>query len=166
MKILGIDPGTTRIGYGLIKSSGGDFRSVRHGILEITPGGSVPKLLELGKRFEALLKKLKPEAVAIEKLYFSNNQKTAIAVAEARGVLRFITGRLGLPLLEYGPQEVKLALTNNGRADKTAVKMMVCRTLNLKDIKGPDDVADALAIAITGAAHARMRLLTQKKLWL
>ncbi len=73
MIIIGIDPGTTRIGYGLIDSSGGDLRSIDHGILEIAPGGSVEKLLELGKRFEALLKKLKPEAVAIEKLYFSNN---------------------------------------------------------------------------------------------
>lgn len=155
MLILGIDPGTTRIGYGLIESKGGDLRAIKHGLLEISPGKSTQKLLELGLRFEALINKFKPDTIAIEEVYFSNNQKTAISVAEARGVMRFISVKNNIPVFEYGPQEVKSALTGNGRADKTGVKMMVCKILGLKDVPGPDDVTDALAIAITCAARIK-----------
>ncbi len=156
MLILGIDPGTTRIGYGLIESKGGDFQPLDYGLIEISPGGSTKKLLELGDRFEKLLKKLKPDSLAIEEVYFSKNQKTAISVAEARGAMRLIAARLKTPIFEYGPQEVKLAVTGDGRADKISVKTMVCKTLKLQNIEGPDDIADALAIAITGAARAKL----------
>jgi crossover junction endodeoxyribonuclease RuvC len=155
MLILGIDPGTTRIGYGLIESKGGDIKALNYGLLEIKSGQNIEKLLELGRRFESLLNKLKPDAVAIEEVYFSNNQKTAIAVAEARGVLRFISAKNNIRVFEYGPQQVKLALTGDGRADKIGVKTMVCRTLGFKAIKGVDDITDALAISITCAARIK-----------
>ncbi len=154
MKILGIDPGSTRIGYGLIESSG-DAKALEFGLIEISKQSKEGKIRELHDRFKMLLKKTTPELVAIEELFFSKNQKTAIEVAEARGIMKLLVIQASIPLLEYGPREVKIAITNDGVADKKAVIMMVERILKIK-IKGPDDVADALAIALTAAARYRI----------
>lgn len=153
MKILGIDPGSSRIGYGLIESSGP--KAIDFGLIEIPKQSKEGKILELHDRFQQLLKKMSPDAVAIEELFFSKNQKTAIEVAEARGVMRLLVVQANILLVEYGPREVKLAITSNGAADKKAVITMVERILNIK-IKGPDDIADALAIALTAAARYKI----------
>ncbi len=154
MKILGIDPGSTRIGYGLIESSG-SLTAIDFGLIEIPKQSKEGKIRELHDRFKALLVKTKPELVAIEELFFSKNQKTALEVAEARGIMKLLVVQANVPLLEYGPREVKLAITNNGIADKQAVITMVERILKIK-IKGPDDIADALAIALTAAARYKI----------
>ncbi len=155
MRILGIDPGTSRIGYGLIES-GADLKALDFGLLELSKIKSSSALLEIANSFSKLLNTTKPEAVSIEKIFFTKNQKTAISVAEARGVISLLVLQKGLPLYEYGPREVKQAVTSYGLADKRAVKKMVCQILSLTDIKGPDDVTDALAIAITAASRYKL----------
>ncbi len=151
MKILGIDPGSSRIGYGLIADDGRNLTAITHGLIELRQKDPHEKLLALAHEMRALLKESAPDVVALEKLYFSTNQKTGIAVAESRGAIALLILEAHLPLLEYGPGEVKLAVTNDGGADKIAVAKMVKKILRLTSIKGPDDVSDALAIAITGA---------------
>lgn len=155
MRILGIDPGTTRIGYGLIEGTA-DLKALDFGLLDIATAKGTSPLIEISRSFSKLLDKTKPEAVAIEKIFFTKNQKTAISVAEARGVISLLVLQRGLPLFEYGPREVKQAVTNYGLSDKTAVKKMVCHILDLDDVKGPDDITDALAIAITAASRYRI----------
>lgn len=150
MKILGIDPGTTRIGFGLV-AEGTKLSALGYGIIEIREKNPHQKLLSLAREIRALLAKTSPGIVALEKLYFSTNQKTGIAVAESRGVIAMLVLEANLPLLEYGPREVKQAVTNDGVADKKAVAKMVKKILGLTTIEGPDDVSDALAIAVTGA---------------
>ena len=150
MRILGIDPGSARIGYGLI-SDGRRLTAADFGVIDLKISDPHERLRGLSKAVRALLKKTAPDIVALEKLYFSTNQKTGIAVAESRGAIRLLILEADIPLFEYGPGEVKLAITNNGAADKTAVAKMVKKILGLTEIKGPDDVTDALAIAITGA---------------
>ncbi|MDO8585228.1 MAG: crossover junction endodeoxyribonuclease RuvC [bacterium] len=151
MKILGIDPGSARIGYGLITDDGRRLVAITHGLIELRQKDPHEKLLALAREMRALLKQSAPDIVAVEKLYFSTNQKTGIVVAESRGAICLLILEAGIPLFEYGPGEVKLAVTNNGAADKIAVAKMVKKILGLTVIKGPDDVSDALAIAITGA---------------
>lgn len=150
MKILGIDPGTSRIGYGLV-ADGTQLTALTHGIIELHEKSPHEKLKMLAREIRALLKKTTPDIVALEKLFFSTNQKTGIAVAESRGVIALLALETGVPLLEYGPREVKQAVTNDGLADKKAVAKMVKKILGLAAVEGPDDVSDALAIAITGA---------------
>lgn len=161
MKILGIDPGHSRIGYGLLETEG-DMTALDFGLIETEPGALNDKLAELAARMAKLLDALRPDIIAIEKLFFSKNQKTALAVAEARGVIKTIVLERGIKLLEYTPQEVKQAVTNDGRADKKSVAQMVCLLLKLKSIPGPDDVSDALAIAITGASRYKWDNLSMR----
>jgi len=154
MIILGIDPGSSRIGYGVIeKNPGKTLRLVKAGVIEIKTKNKAGKYTALALHLEKILKKYKPDAAAVEKLYFSKNQKTAMEVAGAIGVIIYIVSKAGLPLHEYAPQEIKKAMTGFGSADKTAVAKMALALLNIENIPGPDDVSDAVAIAIT-AAHA------------
>lgn len=147
IKILGIDPGTRRVGYGLIKKNG-DLRLLDYGVMELAAKNN---LLALADKFDNLLKKLRPDLVAIEKLYFAKNRKTALAVAQSRGVLVLKSLENKLDLVEYTPLEIKQAVTSYGFSDKKAVAMMVKKFLNVKELKGYDDASDALAIAITAA---------------
>lgn len=157
MKILGIDPGTSRIGYGVV-AEGAKLAALSHGIIELREKDGHRKLKLLAREVRTLLKKTAPDIVTLEKLYFSTNQKTGIAVAESRGVIALLVLEAGIPLLEYGPREVKQAVTNDGCADKKAVATMVKKILRLASIEGPDDVTDALAIAITGAHRYKFEL--------
>ena len=146
--ILGIDPGSKKVGYGLIKKTGGDLKLVDANLL------NHPKnLLEIKRQISFLIDKFKPQALAIEKLYFSKNQKTAFAVAEARGVIILAALEKNLAIWEFTPNEVKSAITGYGLADKKAVAKMVRLTLNEPDLKVIDDVSDALAIAITATSR-------------
>ncbi len=161
MRILGIDPGSTRIGYGLIES-GANLKALDFGLIEIKAHSISEKLLSLANQFATLLEKTKPDLASVEKIYFTKNQKTIIEVAQARGVILFLILKNNISLLEYTPREVKQAVTSYGLADKVAVAKMVCRILNLKEIPKNDDITDALAIAITAASHYKMELLTGK----
>lgn len=155
MKILGIDPGTTRIGYGLIEQ-GTSPQFIDCGLIEIEAKNQRERLRELDKRFTALLLETKPDIAGIETLFFAKNQKTALAVAEARGVLTLILQKSGVPCYECKPHEVKLAVCGYGLADKTSVAKMVWKTLRMQALRHHDDVTDALAIALTAGSRARL----------
>ena len=148
MIFLGIDPGTRRIGYGVVDATGGDMRFIDAGILKITAEEDVPALEEAKRGVDRLIKKYRPHAVAVEKVFFAKNQKTAIAVAQARGVVLLAAKECGATIKEYTPNEVKLGVTGDGSADKKAVLKMVRLVLNKHDLKVIDDASDALALAI------------------
>jgi len=152
MIILGIDPGTRRIGYGIVRTEFADVHFVAAGILEIKDKtDDVSALLETKRGIDALIKKYKPDAVAIEKLYFAKNQKTALSVAQARGVILLAACEKGIAIKEFSPNEVKLGVAGYGFADKKAMLKMVQLTLRAPNLKLIDDAIDALAIAIMGS---------------
>lgn len=150
-KILGIDPGSSRLGYGLIEKQGSQLRFLRAGTLEIKERDLNQKLLYLANDFKRLLTNSKPQLVVIEKIYFSKNVKTAIEVAQARGVIIFLTMDHKIPILEVSPQQAKSAVTSYGAADKKAVAKMVSILLKRPLLDKLDDTSDALAIAIAGS---------------
>lgn len=152
MIILGIDPGTTRIGYGAIRASGNSLTHIASGVLEIKPAPtSAEHLREIGRALEKLIIDTHPEKIGVERLFFSKNKKTALAVAEARGVILETVAKKHILLYELTPNEVKLAVTGNGSSSKSAVAKMVSLLLRL-DVKNLlDDATDALAVAIASA---------------
>ncbi len=158
MKILGLDPGSVRVGYGLIKKEGGELKLIKAGLLKILSKDGGQRLLELEKSFSGLLFEQKPDLIVLEKIFFMKNLKTAVEVAQSRGVLTLIVAKHKIPLLEFSPTEIKTAATGYGRADKKAVAKMVEKILGIDKIKAVDDVSDALAAAITGANY---RLFTK-----
>jgi crossover junction endodeoxyribonuclease RuvC len=150
--ILGLDPGTARTGYGLIVRDGATLTMRACGLLE-TPAGdaAAERLKSLAGQLKQLLELHHPAEVAIEQLFFATNAKTAMQVAEARGVLLAGVAMAGIDPAEYTPLQVKQSVSGNGQADKIQVATMVCRLLNLKEAPKPDDVTDALAIALCHA---------------
>lgn len=149
MVILGIDPGYAIIGYGGIEYSYNRYHTLGYGAITTDAGQSFDLRLEIiFSRMNDILDKCKPDVMAVERLYFQNNQKTAIDVAQARGVILLAARLKFVPIYEYTPLQVKTAVTGYGRAKKEQVMEMTRRLLNLEKIPKPDDTADALAIAI------------------
>lgn len=148
MIILGLDPGTVRVGYGLIRKDANGFSFIKCGILSIRSAGKQERVLDLEREISLLIKKERPDLIGLEKLYFVKNQKTGMAVAEARGLLTFVILKHKIPLLEFTPLEVKRGLTGYGLAKKQAVERAVKKILRIKAIPGGDDAADALAVAL------------------
>ncbi|MDE2001200.1 MAG: crossover junction endodeoxyribonuclease RuvC [Patescibacteria group bacterium] len=168
MIILGIDPGSTRIGYGVI-DAGRELRLIAYGVIEIsrkkvrsdnpfgTSGNDLAGLLrKASTELAQLIATYHPEKAGIEKLYFAKNVKTGIEVAQARGVLIGELARHNLPIEEFTPSEIKSAVTGYGNADKKSVAKMVAKLLRIESVKGYDDASDALAVAIT---------TSQKRVW-
>jgi len=156
MKILGIDPGTATTGYGVIESSGRKLRMIEFGCIKTSKDLKLPERLEeIYADLSKLIKKHKPKSIAVESVFFYNNVKTAIAVAQARGVVLLCATMHKIPVLEFTPLQVKSSLTNFGQADKQQVQYMVKTLLALDTIPKPDDAADALALAICGANHKK-----------
>jgi crossover junction endodeoxyribonuclease RuvC len=158
MILLGIDPGFADMGYGVIATDGAKDRVIAYGSLKTSPKD--PTEVRLARVYEGLAEIIathKPEHVAIEKLYFSKNVKTALQVAEARGVIRVCIERHGLPCAEFNPSDVKIAVCGHGAAAKDEVQKMVKMLLGLKEVPQPDDAADALALALT-LSHTRATL--------
>lgn len=153
MIILGLDPGSTRAGYGFIKKNINELKLIESGLLNIARKEKSQRLLELGEHFAKLLKKHKPDIIAIEKLFFMKNMKTALEVAQSRGVLTFLTAQHKIPLLEFSPSEVKSSITGYGLADKKSVAKMVAKILKIDTTDKIDDITDAIAVAITAAYH-------------
>ena len=159
MRILGIDPGYAIVGYGVIDYSGGKYQAVDYGA--ITTDANMPfsaRLQYIYNELVALIIKNDPDEMAIERLYFQNNQKTAIAVAEARGVILLAAQMNNIPINEYTPLQVKSAVTGYGQAKKPQVMEMTRRLLKLEKVPRPDDTADALAMAICHAQSSGTRL--------
>lgn len=149
MRILGIDPGLGRCGFGLIETNKG-AKALDFGVVTTTVDLDLPqRLLELYDSLSEVFDETKPEIVAIEKLFFAKNITTGIAVAEARGVVLLVAGQRNLPVYEYTPNEIKKSLTGYGAATKTQISEMVRIHLGLEKKPKPDDAADALAAAIT-----------------
>ncbi len=150
MIILGIDPGIAIVGYGVLKSEKGRFEAIDYGVITTSKDEKTPVRLALIEQgLNALIDKYQPDCIALEELFFQNNQKTAITVAEARGVLLLTSVKRCSKLYEYTPLQIKQAITGYGNADKKQVQFMVKALLNLKQIPKPDDAADALAVALT-----------------
>ena len=154
MRILGIDPGYAIIGWGVLNYERGRFSPVAFGAITTEAGiPFVERLQVIYNDLSAVIANYTPDAMAIEKLYFQNNQKTAIEVAEARGVILLSAQNATVPIFEYTPLQVKSAVTGYGQAQKPQVMEMTRRLLRLEKVPKPDDTADALAIAI---CHAQM----------
>jgi crossover junction endodeoxyribonuclease RuvC len=153
MRILGIDPGFAIVGFGVVDFDKYSFTVKTFGAITTEKNSDFNlRLLDIHKDLTELINNTKPDVMAIEKLYFNTNQKTAIGVAEARGVILLAAVQAGLTIYEYTPLQVKSAVTGYGQAEKLQVMEMTRQILHLKEVPKPDDAADALAIAI---AHAQ-----------
>ena len=162
MRILGIDPGVATIGFGVVNGEGTRLRMESYGTIT-TPAGLplATRLLQIETDMEQLLRDVKPDEVSIEELFFSKNITTGIAVAHGRGVLLYTAEKCGIPLHEYTPSQVKMAVVGYGKAEKRQVMDMTRRLLHLKAVPRPDDAADALALALCHARSATSRLPLQ-----
>jgi crossover junction endodeoxyribonuclease RuvC len=147
--VLGIDPGVANTGYGVVAQQRGRLFALDGGVIE-TPSGLDPgrRLAAIHERVGALLDEYRPDALALEDLYFGQNAHSAFAVGQARGVVMLAAGQRGVPTASYTPQQVKSAVCGSGRAAKDQVQRMVQTLLALTDLPRPDHAADALAIAI------------------
>jgi crossover junction endodeoxyribonuclease RuvC len=157
-RIIGIDPGLSATGYGIIEAQNNTFTSIAYGV--ITTKSSDPTGSRLGKIHNELTRILvdtKPDEASVELLYFAKNLKSAIPVAQARGVILLACHQAGVPAFEYTPLEVKQAVVGRGRADKTQVQTMMKLLLHLDKLPSPDHAADALAIAFCHSSFATAR---------
>lgn len=157
MIIIGIDPGIAILGYGVLEYSNNKFKVIDYGAITTTPKNTMPERLEIiYNSLDELLTKYKPDAIAFEELFFNQNAKTALVVGHARGVAVLSAQIKKINIYEYTPLQVKQAVTGYGRADKKQIQQMVKILLNLREAPKPDDVADALAIAIChgNSSHA------------
>ncbi|NBD25933.1 crossover junction endodeoxyribonuclease RuvC [Paenibacillus glycinis] len=160
MRVLGIDPGIAIVGFGFIDKIGSKLVPVQYGC--ITTEAKTPQEERLKQVYESacsLMDRYKPDTVAVEKLFFNRNVTTAFSVGQARGVIILAAAQRGLPVAEYTPLQVKQAIVGYGKAEKRQVQEMVRMFLKLSAIPKPDDVADALAVAI---CHAHSSVLTNK----
>lgn len=156
MRILGIDPGLGRTGYALVVAEGGRLAAGPAGVFETPPGVEMgARLLDLYRQVGALLRAERPDVVAMEELFFNRNITTGIRVAQARGICFLAAAEAGIPVAEYNPQHVKVAVTGYGSATKRQVIYMVRSLLRLQTNPSPDDVADAMAVAICHAHSGR-----------
>ncbi|HKW78999.1 MAG TPA: crossover junction endodeoxyribonuclease RuvC [Candidatus Limnocylindria bacterium] len=157
---MGIDPGTTGMGFALLALDRTPPRLLTCGLVETPRGGSSSeRLLAIATALDALIAEHAPSALAVERLYFNKNVRTAMSVAEARGIALLCGARARLEIAEYTPQEVKQAVTGNGTADKKAVQRMLVHVLRLEKPIKDDNVADAVAVAVTHAHRARYTAL-------
>ena len=151
--ILGVDPGLTRCGIGVIEKGAGQKLSLRHVSVATTSSNDqlIDRIGHLGAELEAAISLHKPDLVAIERVFAQANLRSVMGVAQISGVLLMLASRNGIPVVFHTPSEVKAAVTGNGRADKAQVGNMVAKLLGLSQVPKPADAADALAIAITAA---------------
>ena len=149
MIVLGIDPGTANTGYGIVARQGGRMVALDGGVVQTSPASDpAARLAAIHARVAALLDEHRPEAVAVEELYFGQNARSAFAVGQARGVVMLAAGMAGVACFSYTPQQIKGAVCGSGRAAKDQVQRMVQTLLSLEELPRPDHAADALAVAI------------------
>jgi crossover junction endodeoxyribonuclease RuvC len=160
--VIGIDPGTAITGYGLIREQeNGELEWIAHGVVTTSSDWDEPRrLFKLYQNLGEIINTYKPDCCAVEKLFFQKNVKTAISVGQGRGAALIAAAASELPVGEYTPLEVKLAVVGYGNADKKQVQQMVKVLLGLSDIPQPDDAADALAVAICHLHSTRRNLLS------
>jgi crossover junction endodeoxyribonuclease RuvC len=162
--IIGIDPGTARTGYGLVRETEAGLSAVAYGVIETPAGAPLPQRLQtIYRELRALLDLHRPLSGAVEKLYFARNVTTALAVGQARGVAMLALADANVTIAEYTPLEVKQAVAGYGRADKPQMQAMVRMLLELSEVPRPDDAADALAVAICHLHSAKMQALVSEQ---
>ncbi len=162
MTILGIDPGLERVGYGVIQRSGSRLIVVAHGLIQ-TPRIALPdRLRQIHEQTLGLIDQYKPNCIATERLLFTANKTTAMDVSKALGTILLAASQRGVPWDEYSPPSIKQAVVGHGSADKKQVQFMVAKLLSLPQPPRPDDIADALAIAICHAMRARTMVLASR----
>ena len=149
--ILGIDPGSSLIGYGAVKSENGKLICLGYGTIEVEAKETYLRLIEIRKSLKKILAEVRPNKAVLEKLFFFKNRKTVIEVSQARGVILLTLAENKIPITEVAPLELKRALTSYGRSTKENIQKIVKLILNLKEEPEPDDAADALALAILGS---------------
>ena len=150
MRILGIDPGLARVGYGVIDTTGGGQKMLDCGIIRTEAGRSEgERMVEIAGDLRQLIRQWQPELAAVEKFFFYRSSNT-ISVVQARGVVIMTLARFGIPIVEFPPMQIKLAVAGFGHAQKDEVLEAVMRELSLTEPPRPDDAADALAVALTG----------------
>ncbi|MBT3230799.1 crossover junction endodeoxyribonuclease RuvC [Candidatus Uhrbacteria bacterium] len=155
-RVLGIDPGYGRCGFGVIELQGRDWECVHHGVMTSDAGLDFEvRLLEIGRDVQELIDTFKPQALALEELFFAKSTTTALQVAEVRGMIQYLAAKSGIQVIGVKPNEVKVAVTGYGKAEKQQVQEMVKTIFKLNEIPKPDDAADALAVAYTGAQKLR-----------
>lgn len=150
-RVMGIDPGYDRLGFGVIEAE----KALAYGVITTPKGKIEDRLKEIAEDLRALFAKYQPELLVIEDLFFSKNVTTGLKVAQVRGVVMMLAADAGMRIVEVKPNEVKLAMTGYGKADKKQIQEMVKAVFRLKAVPQPDDAADALAIAWTGAQRAK-----------
>jgi crossover junction endodeoxyribonuclease RuvC len=161
MRILGIDPGLASVGWGLIVYPEGGPGDVRWGAIKTPAGTALPsRLREIHDAVAQVIHDVRPDAISVEELFFATNVKTAITVAQARGVIVLATSESGVDVAEYTPLQIKKAVTGRGKASKMQVQKMVAHLLGLKEIPRPDHAADALAAALCHGHSIKMNRLT------
>jgi len=149
MIILGIDPGTANTGYGVLKKTK-VLKCLDYGVINTTPNSNPgERLKKINNELSKIIKKYRPNAMAIENVYFFKNLKTIIPVSQAGGAILLMAAKKKIPVYEFTPLQVKLTIAGNGRADKKRVQKKIKKLLKLKETPTPDDAADALAIALT-----------------
>ncbi|MDR2590863.1 MAG: crossover junction endodeoxyribonuclease RuvC [Oscillospiraceae bacterium] len=159
MVILGIDPGVATVGFGIITEINGVHKLQRYGVITTPSNQRLSyRLKQINNDMTELIKAFKPDAIAVEELFFNTNLKTAVVVSHGRAAILLAGEENGIPMYEYTPLQVKKAIAGYGRATKKQVTDMVKRLLELEVIPKPDDAADALAIAICHARFAKSRL--------
>lgn len=150
MKILGIDPGYARLGYAVLEKIGENYKIAKLSLAETSSSESKEKrILHIGETVSSVIKECKPDAVAVEKLFFAKNQKTALQVSEVKGVIAYLSAKNNIPCHEFTPLEVKMAICGYGKADKKQIQNMVKIILKTDDFLKQDDAVDAAAIALT-----------------
>ena len=158
MFVLGIAPGLTRTGYGVIASSGSSDRAVAAGVIHTSPSEPLPiRLAELARDLRLVIAEHRPATAGIEQLFINNNRQTAMAVARASGVALLVLGEAGVDVAEYTPSAVKMALTGSGSADKEQMQRVIAMRLGLNAPPQPADAADALAVALCHVQHGAVR---------
>jgi crossover junction endodeoxyribonuclease RuvC len=157
MRILGLDPGTATVGYGLIEVQDGQPVVVAFGVLSTRPedGSTARRLQIVYEGLNELIERYRPDAAAVEELFFGRNITTAVRVGQARGVLLLALANAGIQVAEYSPPKIKEAVSGYGKASKQQVQFMVQNILNLAEVPQPDDAADGLAVALTHYQHYR-----------
>jgi crossover junction endodeoxyribonuclease RuvC len=158
MFVLGIDPGLTRTGYGVATRGGGRVRAIAAGVIRTSSDDSIEhRLATLADELRAVIEEHRPAAMALETVFTNRNRQTAISVGRASGVALLVAGEAGIPVTEYTPTAIKLAVTGSGSADKAAVQLMVARRYGLKEAPKPADAADALGIALCHLQSINLR---------
>ncbi|MGH9632127.1 MAG: crossover junction endodeoxyribonuclease RuvC [Bryobacteraceae bacterium] len=158
MRVLGIDCGTERTGYGVIDSDGSSHRMVAAGVIRTLPHDPLgQRLQQIREKLAEVIRNYKPEAGAVEEVFHAVNVKTALKLAHVRGVALLTIAEAGLPLGEYSPLEVKTSVVGYGRAEKQQVQLMVCSLLQLDSIIESEDASDAVAVAICHATRSSLQ---------